>query len=178
MMRCGDEIKLTVTKPNPMKLAPLPLMARQSIHVWFPTMYHTYFDICTGYTLRVRISHFIFAAPWPRNQFTSERTYTSFTYLTSYHGNHFCIFAFSPTHYKILSFQRVQIIVSVLQLCFWSCTCGCRESTSTSRQTDGQGANPVEKRFPCHVSNIYILKFHHGKCINIKLLYFHLFFTL
>ena len=68
--------------------------------------------------------------------------------------------------------------VSVFQLCFWSCTCGCRESTSTSRQTDGQGANPVEKRFPCHVSNIYILKFHHGKCINIKLLYFHLFFTL
>ena len=97
MMRCGDEIKLTVTKPNPMKLAPLPLMARQSIHVWFPTMYHTYFDICTGYTIHVTFSHFIFAAPWPRNQFTSE--HMLHLHLISYHGDH-CIFAVSPTHCK------------------------------------------------------------------------------
>ena len=178
MMRCGDEIKLTVTKPNPMKLAPLPLMARQSIHVWFPTMYHTYFDICTGYTLRVRISHFIFAAPWPRNQFTSE-------HMPHLHISHpimvIIVFLLCPLLIaNIIIFLKgcKSSHVSVFQLCFWSCTCGCRESTSTSRQTDGQGANPVEKRFPCHVSNIYILKFHHGKCINIKLLYFHLFFTL
>ena len=123
MMRCGDEIKLTVTKPNPMKLAPLPLMARQSIHVWFPTMYHTYFDICTGYTLRVRISHFIFAAPWPRNQFTSE--HMLHLHLISYHGDH-CIFAVSPTHCKHNNISKrmqikpcVSISVMLLILYLW-----------------------------------------------------------